>query len=149
MNLVLFWQGILRYLLVSAMLYFSVDCGDRPENRGFLFIWVFIISLFSVGVPGPAALSARALDLAGALNLRCPSVNASLWLRRYQTELNLPEVCPWIRILFDHKLLLQRLAHLPLTIYFLLDFAGNCPSCFKHVWSLWFKFPGKSRATGR
>lgn len=43
------------------------------------------------GVPGPSTLHFRSVEIAQKIQLRCPAINAGLWLRRYVDELDLPE----------------------------------------------------------
>lgn len=44
------------------------------------------------GVPSPSRIYNRSIDVANAISLECPSINAALWLRRYVEELRLGEV---------------------------------------------------------
>lgn len=44
------------------------------------------------GVPNPLHLCVSAVDIANAIQLEAPPINARLWLRRYISDLKLPEV---------------------------------------------------------
>lgn len=51
-----------------------------------------LLPSYSAGVGSPFYLQAQAAELAAALGLRCPPLNAPLLLQRYLTELELPQV---------------------------------------------------------